>query len=144
MEDILNKIATRHPKLGVDPLACPERLIGRAKKNALHNLPCSIAATLTSSTVHHSSHQLTGAFYRITMSLKRPFVPKSDVKQWFTTTTTSHPKSLWAWYLMNHWFDRIQILYRSSLGISNDLINFWGESIKNKIADEGHFEKIDT
>ena len=25
-------------------------------------------------------------FYRITMSLKRPFVPKSDVKQWFTTT----------------------------------------------------------
>ena len=29
-------------------------------------------------------------FYRITVSLKRPFVPKSDVKQWFTTTTTSH------------------------------------------------------
>ena len=28
-------------------------------------------------------------FYRITMSLKRPFVPKSDVKQWFTTTTTT-------------------------------------------------------
>ena len=27
-------------------------------------------------------------FYRITMSLKRPFVPKSDVKQRFTTTTT--------------------------------------------------------
>ena len=26
-------------------------------------------------------------FYRITMSLKRPFVPKSDVKQRFTTTT---------------------------------------------------------
>ena len=26
-------------------------------------------------------------FYRIIMSLKRPFVPKSDVKQWFTTTT---------------------------------------------------------
>ena len=25
-------------------------------------------------------------FYRIIMSLKRPFVPKSDVKQWFTTT----------------------------------------------------------
>ena len=29
-------------------------------------------------------------FYRIIMSLKRPFVPKSDVKQWFTTTTTWH------------------------------------------------------
>ena len=28
-------------------------------------------------------------FYRITMSLKRPFVPKSDVKQWFTTTHVS-------------------------------------------------------
>ena len=28
-------------------------------------------------------------FYRITMSLKRPFVPKSDVKHWFTTTTTT-------------------------------------------------------
>ena len=27
-------------------------------------------------------------FYRITMSLKRPGVPKSDVKQWFITTTT--------------------------------------------------------
>ena len=26
-------------------------------------------------------------FYRIIMSLKRPFVPKSDIKQWFTTTT---------------------------------------------------------
>ena len=29
-------------------------------------------------------------FYRIIMSLKRPFVPKSDVKQWFTTTTVVH------------------------------------------------------
>ena len=28
-------------------------------------------------------------FYRITMSLKRPFVPKSDVKQLLTTTTTT-------------------------------------------------------
>ena len=28
-------------------------------------------------------------FYHIIMSLKRPFVPKSDVKQWFTTTTTT-------------------------------------------------------
>ena len=27
-------------------------------------------------------------FYCITMSLKRPFVSKSDVKQWFTTTTS--------------------------------------------------------
>ena len=28
-------------------------------------------------------------FHRITMSLKRPSLPKSDVKQWFTTTTTT-------------------------------------------------------
>ena len=28
-------------------------------------------------------------FYCIIMSLKIPFVPKSDVKQWFTTTTTT-------------------------------------------------------
>ena len=27
-------------------------------------------------------------FYHIAMSLKKTFVPKSDVKQWFTTTTT--------------------------------------------------------
>ena len=40
--------------------------------------------TLTSSSVHHSSHQLTTTFLRIT--LKRPFVPNSDVKQRFTTT----------------------------------------------------------
>ena len=33
-------------------------------------------------------------FYRITMSLERPFVPKSDVKQWFTTTT-----SLYYWLI---------------------------------------------
>ena len=32
-------------------------------------------------------------FYRITMSLKRPFVPKSDVKQRFTTTTTREDAS---------------------------------------------------
>ena len=31
-------------------------------------------------------------FYRITISLKRPFVPKSDIKQWFTTTTTTSVK----------------------------------------------------
>ena len=30
-------------------------------------------------------------FYRITMSLKRPFVPKNDVIQWFITTTISRP-----------------------------------------------------
>ena len=28
------------------------------------------------------------------MSLKRQFVPKSDVKQWFTNTTTGHNKHI--------------------------------------------------
>ena len=42
---------------------------------------------------------------------------------------------------MNHWLDRIQILCGGSLGISDDLITFWEESIKNKMVDGGHFEK---
>ena len=37
-------------------------------------------------------------FYRITMSLERPFVPKSDVKQWFTTTT-----SFYYWLIPVEW-----------------------------------------
>ena len=37
-------------------------------------------------------------FYRILMSLKRPFVPKSNVKQWFTTTTMSGIQPNW-WLL---------------------------------------------
>ena len=38
--------------------------------------------------------------------------------------------------------DHIQILYAGSLGISDDLITFWEESIKNKMVDGGHFEKM--
>ena len=34
---------------------------------------------------------------------------------------------------MNRWLDCIQIWYGSP-GISDDLINFWDESIKNKMA----------
>ena len=45
---------------------------------------------------------------------------------------------------MNHCLYRIQILCSGSLGIFNDLINFWVESIKQKMADEGHFEIIAT
>ena len=37
-------------------------------------------------------------FYRIIMSLKRPFVPKSDVKQWFTTTTTTLKRCWPNWF----------------------------------------------
>ena len=33
---------------------------------------------------------------------------------------------------MNRRLDCVQISYDSSLGISDDLINFWNESIKNK------------
>ena len=35
---------------------------------------------------------------------------------------------------MNRWLDCIQIWYGCSLGIFDDLINFWNESIKNKMA----------
>ena len=35
---------------------------------------------------------------------------------------------------MNRWLDCIQILYDCSLGISDDLNNFWDEFDKNKIA----------
>ena len=43
------------------PYTCPEPL-GREKENALNNPPCPITPTLTSSSVHHSSHQLTTTF----------------------------------------------------------------------------------
>ena len=42
-------------------------------------------------------------------------------------------KSLWTPQLMNRWLDLIQIWYGCSLGISDDLINFWDESIENKM-----------
>ena len=35
---------------------------------------------------------------------------------------------------MNRWFDCIQIWYGCSVGISDDLINFWDVSIKNKMT----------
>ena len=42
---------------------------------------------------------------------------------------------------MNSGLDHLQIWCGRSLGISDDLIIFWEESIKNKMADGGHFEK---
>ena len=69
--------------LGVKPLDMPRTPYRASEENALNNPPCPFTPTLTLSTVHHTSHQLTKMqrFYRITMSLKWPFVPKSDVKQ---------------------------------------------------------------
>ena len=81
--------------LGVDPLDMPRT-------------PSSGEWRKTLLTTHHalspppSHHHLyiihlikwLKHFYRITMSLKRPFMPKSDVKQWFTTTTSSLVASL--------------------------------------------------
>ena len=49
-------------------------------------------------------------FYRIIMSLKRPFVPKSDVKQWFTTTTTTTTDHKHSYYSIT-----MDILFRSHL-----------------------------
>ena len=43
---------------------------------------------------------------------------------------------------MNRWLDCIQIWYGCSLGISDDLITFWEESIKNKMA-AAAIKKID-
>ena len=37
--------------------------------------------------------------------------------------------------------NRITILYAGSLGISDDLINFWEEFIENKMADGVLFKK---
>ena len=53
-------------------------------------------------------------------------------------------KAWGARYLMKRWLDRIQISCGGSRGISDDLINFWEDSIQNKMADGGHFEKIAT
>ena len=35
---------------------------------------------------------------------------------------------------MNRWLDCVQIWYGCSVGISDDLINVWDESIRNKMA----------
>ena len=43
---------------------------------------------------------------------------------------------------MNRWLDCIQIWYGCSLGISDDPINFWHESIKNKMAAAAIKKKI--
>ena len=44
---------------------------------------------------------------------------------------------------MNRCLDCIQIWHGCSLGISDDLLNFWGESIKNKMAAAAIKKKID-
>ena len=43
--------------------------------------------------------------------------------------------------IMNRWFDCIQIWYGCSLGNSDDLINFWDESIKTKKCCCSHLKK---
>ena len=67
---------------GYIPWTCSAPLIGRAKENALNNPPCPITPTLTSSSDYN-------VFIVLQCHLQRQFVPKSDVKQWFTTTTTT-------------------------------------------------------
>ena len=42
---------------------------------------------------------------------------------------------------MNRWLDCVQIWCGFSLGISDDLINFWNKSIENKMA-AAQFKKI--
>ena len=71
---------------GYIPWTCPEPLIGRARKT----LSITHHALSPPSSHHHLYiiHLINRLqrFYRITLSLKIPFVPKSDVKQRFTTT----------------------------------------------------------
>ena len=43
---------------------------------------------------------------------------------------------------MNRWLDCIQTWYGCSLGISDDLINFWDKSIENKMAAAAIYKKM--
>ena len=45
---------------------------------------------------------------------------------------------------MNHWLDCINICCGGFLGIFDDLINFWDESIKNKMAAASLLKKIEV
>ena len=69
---------------GVNPLDMP-RTPYWASEERRKTLSITHHALSPPPSHHHlyiiSSHQLTTTFYRITMSLKRPFVPKSDVMQ---------------------------------------------------------------
>ena len=62
----LSMSGVRSPRHAQNPLSGE-----RAKENALNNPPCPITPTLTPSSVHHSSHQLTvQRFYRLKCHLK--------------------------------------------------------------------------
>ena len=45
---------------------------------------------------------------------------------------------------MNRWLDCIQICYGCSLGISDDLINFWDESIKKAVGYSDHQRRAES
>ena len=47
---------------GISPRHAQNPLSGERRKKALNNPPCPITPTLTSSSVHQSSHQLTTTF----------------------------------------------------------------------------------
>ena len=71
----------RSPRHAQNPLSGERRKTLSITHHAYHPHP-------TSSSVHHFISSI-DLFYRITMSLKRPFVPKSDVKQLHVFTTTT-------------------------------------------------------
>ena len=55
-----------------------------------NNPPCPITPTVISSSVHHFISSIDYSFFIVLQChLKDLFVPKSDVKQWFTITTTT-------------------------------------------------------
>ena len=75
----------RSPRHAQNPLSGERRKMLSITHHALSPHPHIIICT--------SFHLINWlqCFYRTTMSLKRSFVPKGEVKQWFTTTTTLTP-----------------------------------------------------
>ena len=80
--------------LGVDPLDMPRAPYRENALSITHHAPSPhphiIICTSFISLIDYNvcivlQCHLKDHFYRITMSLKIPFVPKSDVKHWFTT-----------------------------------------------------------
>ena len=77
--------------LGVNQLDMLSTLYRMSEGKHSQQLTMPYNPTLTSSSVHNSSHQRTALFlsYYIAMLPKWPLVRKSDVKQEFTTTITT-------------------------------------------------------
>ena len=85
-------------------------------------------------------------FYRVVfcvyLMIWLTFGKNSLKTRWLTEDIKKNglSRSFWAQYLINRWLDHIQILCGGYLGISDNVINFWEECFKNKMAEWGYFE----